>query len=246
MNIKQIIFVIITVAVLVWIVIKNKDSLTKQSDMSVQENMQIVYYFDSTTNTGLTASYGDSIVTVMVPAKGTVTLEQKESASGSKYENGDQSIIFWEKDGEVILIENGEQTFVGEKEVFTDDPSDMMVPEGDEAPEITQHVWVWTSTQMSDGAVVSPKKANVFTLTFTADGRVSGTTDCNSFGGTYDISNGEIMFSPLASTKMYCDGSQEQQFTDMITKTNSLMFTESGDLVLLLSYDSGSILFKKQ
>jgi heat shock protein HslJ len=51
---------------------------------------------------------------------------------------------------------------------------------------------------------------------------------------------------PLASTKMFCENSQEDVFTKAITQSNKYMIDGSGNLVLLLAYDSGSVLFKKQ
>ena len=46
------------------------------------------------------------------------------------------------------------------------------------------------------------------------------------------------------STQMFCENSQEKDFTKMLTETDSYMFTSKGELVLILKYDSGSVIFK--
>jgi hypothetical protein len=44
---------------------------------------------------------------------------------------------------------------------------------------------------------------------------------------------------------MYCPDSQEGYFIDIIRRADRIFFTDEGELVLLLPYDSGSIIFKK-
>lgn len=100
---------------------------------------------------------------------------------------------------------------------------------------------------MNDDTVITPQKPDAFTLTFTKDGRFSGTTDCNGFMG--DISagaNNSLVFGQMASTLMFCENSQEAQFTNMISNVGSYMINEEGNLILLIQFDSGSIYFVKQ
>jgi len=107
--------------------------------------------------------------------------------------------------------------------------------------------WVWEKTIMNDDTTTVPKKPGVFALDFSADGKVSGTTDCNGFGGSYTLgADNTIAWGPFMSTLMYCDGSQEAVFTKSVSESNSVFFTEEGNLVLLLPYDSGSVIFKKK
>lgn len=107
--------------------------------------------------------------------------------------------------------------------------------------------WVWQKTVMGDGKTVVPKKEGVFTLLLKKDGNVSLKTDCNGGFGEYKIgSDGVISFGPLSSTMMYCEGSQESIYTNAISTSSRYMLDPSGNLVLLLQYDSGSVFFKKQ
>ena len=104
--------------------------------------------------------------------------------------------------------------------------------------------WSWINTLYSDDKIISPNSPNKFTITFNKDGTFSATTDCNSVGGDYILNNNEISFSKMMSTLMYCEGSQEGDFTKMLEQTQSYMFSSKGELVLLLKYDSGSVFFK--
>lgn len=104
--------------------------------------------------------------------------------------------------------------------------------------------WIWEKTVMNDDATILPEKSDAFSLTFTEDGNVSGTTDCNGFGGSYTLGeDNKISFGPFMSTLMYCEGSQEAIFSKNVSDSNMVFFTEEGNLVLLLPYDSGSVIF---
>lgn len=106
--------------------------------------------------------------------------------------------------------------------------------------------WIWEKTIMNDGTIRSPRKPGVFSITFGFDGRLSGTTDCNGFGGDYTLgSDGIISFGPFMSTMMYCEGSQESMFTKDVTESTRIMLDQNGNVVLLLNYDSGSVIFIK-
>lgn len=104
--------------------------------------------------------------------------------------------------------------------------------------------WIWLRTEMSDGKVTTPKRPEAFSLTFGKDGKVSITTDCNSMGGDYKTNGPEIIFGNLFSTLMFCEGSQEQEFSKDLGEVQLYMFTSKGELVLMLKYDSGSMIFR--
>src|SRR3989338_5835156 len=123
-----------------------------------------------------------------------------------------------------------EQNFEGEA-----DPSRMT---------LDMKTWNWVSALYSDGREILPKKAGAFTLTFENDGRFSATTDCNGVGGTYTADNGRITFSEMMSTLMFCEGSQEGEFTQMLTNTSGYLFTSRCELILELKFHSGTVTFR--
>ncbi len=90
--------------------------------------------------------------------------------------------------------------------------------------DITSYEWVWKEThhgtgpQSLLGGKTVPNKPGVFKLVFGDNGKISGTTDCNSFSGTYSLQGGTIDFGPFMSTKMFCEKSQEEEFLLLIRK----------------------------
>lgn len=104
--------------------------------------------------------------------------------------------------------------------------------------------WEWVKTLYSDDKLVTPLKQNKFSITFKNDNTFSATTDCNGIGGEYTVKDGTLNFSNMISTLMYCEGSQEADFTKMLNETQSYIFTSKGELVLNIKFDSGSIFFK--
>ena len=104
--------------------------------------------------------------------------------------------------------------------------------------------WVWTKTQYNNDTSVEPLQPDVFTITFGDDQRVQIGTDCNRMQGAYKVEANQIKFGDIISTRMYCEGSQEQLFDKMLKEVGSYLFTSRGQLILELKYDSGSIVFQ--
>lgn len=104
--------------------------------------------------------------------------------------------------------------------------------------------WNWISINSTDGSKVFPKKSDVFTLTFNNNGTFSATTDCNGVGGEYISKGNSITFNKMMSTLMYCEGSQEQEFTSMLGDVKSYHFTGKGELIFELKENKGSTTFR--
>jgi heat shock protein HslJ len=104
--------------------------------------------------------------------------------------------------------------------------------------------WVWIGGTETDGAPIAPLRVDAFTLTFGDDGVFSATTDCNQVTGTYTTSEKQLAFgADMASTRMYCDASQEASFTELLAATSSFAFTSRGEL-LLTQQPRGSMTFR--
>jgi len=61
-------------------------------------------------------------------------------------------------------------------------------------------------TLVSAGASSSVPAGTAAFMTFAADGKVAGSTGCNSFGGTAKVDGNKITFGELVMTKMACEG----------------------------------------
>ena len=103
--------------------------------------------------------------------------------------------------------------------------------------------WTWTSSLMLDGTQTVPEQATAFTITFTEDGEVFGTTDCNNFFGTYTVYNGSLTFGPLGSTLMFCENAQEGIFLDNLSHVGGYTVEHEGNL--FMTSDSQTMSFIK-
>jgi len=104
--------------------------------------------------------------------------------------------------------------------------------------------WAWVETVFNDGTRITPATEGAFTLTFTPEGEVSATTDCNTFGGSYRAEAGELAIEFLTSTTIACpEDAQEQEFIADVAAANGYTVTEEGRLALLLPFNSGSVIF---
>jgi heat shock protein HslJ len=107
---------------------------------------------------------------------------------------------------------------------------------------LTGTTWIWDKINTQSGTVITPNKRGAFALTFGEGAKVSWTTDCNNFFGSYSLaSDGIISFSALGSTRMYCAGSQESDFASLLQKVSSARIDNSSSLVLTTA--DGSVLY---
>jgi len=115
------------------------------------------------------------------------------------------------------------------------------------ASAIQGKTWTWVNLVERTGASTSPKKADAFSITLGTDGNLVGKTDCNGFFGSYQIgSDGVFTVGQLGSTLMFCEGSQEQVFTNAISKVQSYNLDAQGNLVLTLEGNVAKMTFKKK
>ncbi len=110
-------------------------------------------------------------------------------------------------------------------------------PEG-----LQSKTWTWERTIYNNDTVETPNEAEAFTLTFTDDGTVQVTTDCNNMRGSYIVTENRIEFGRMAATRMYCEDAQEDLFAGMLANVTSYFIDDEGRLILELKYDSGSII----
>jgi heat shock protein HslJ/uncharacterized lipoprotein YbaY len=95
---------------------------------------------------------------------------------------------------------------------------------------------VWTLTALMGEP---PLPVTTITAEFTADGRVSGSSGCNTYMGPYEVNGSKLSFGqPMASTMMACQPAimdQEQAYMKALGATVSFEIKD-GTLIL---YDAG-------
>lgn len=88
---------------------------------------------------------------------------------------------------------------------------------------LSSHPWKW------QGA----KDKTRFVLTFKDDNSFSASTDCNGVGGEYLSVGTRIAFDKMMSTLMYCEGSQEAEFTKILSEAKTYLITPDGELIII-------------
>lgn len=96
----------------------------------------------------------------------------------------------------------------------------------------------WVVEDLNRGGVIDNTR---LTLTFGADGKVSGSTNCNRFNGTYTATATSVSFGPLSMTRRACIGEalslQQRKYMDALGGV--MTWTIEADGALVLTADGG-------
>jgi heat shock protein HslJ len=109
---------------------------------------------------------------------------------------------------------------------------------------LTTKTWEWVKTETASGAVILPKRARAFSLTFDEKGRINVKTDCNSIGGSYTVKDSTITLKGMASTMMACVDSQEQLFSSVFNTVTKFTFTSKGELIFTTKNKKETMTFR--
>ncbi len=102
--------------------------------------------------------------------------------------------------------------------------------------------WQWQQTQTGEETFV-PNTPERFVLTFRDDMNLNSTTDCNHAFGPYAYDGTTLQVGPIASTQMYCEGSQEQIY---LTQLDSIQgFSLEGSTLMLLTENDQIMIFDR-
>lgn len=95
---------ILVIAGAIFFATQNKNEIAKQVSVS---------YSNGTDSVKASFDNKKGTVTFTHPSLGTVTLPQAISGSGARYANQDETIVFWEHQGEATITKNGAEVFKG-------------------------------------------------------------------------------------------------------------------------------------
>lgn len=110
-------------------------------------------------------------------------------------------------------------------------------------PDVSLTETYWKLTELGGQAAALGAGERELHMVLTGEGdRVRGFSGCNRFTGSYELRDGQLRFSQLASTRMACvEGmEQEQRFLDALGR--AMRFTIHGDGLTLYSGDEQLIL----
>ena len=92
---------------------------------------------------------------------------------------------------------------------------------------------VWRAEDVGGGGIIDRSRA---TLTFGADGRISGSASCNHYSGSYALDRGALSFtSALVATQKACVPSlmdQERRFLAILAAASRIELLPTGALLL--------------
>lgn len=111
-------------------------------------------------------------------------------------------------------------------------------------PDLIDTKWYWIETQMNDGTLIKPNNKRDFSVSFAYGFKISTNTDCNNGNGAYYATQGLLNIPTLATTKIGCKESLESEFNRDLSEVSSYMI-KGNKLILMLPYDSGSMVFEK-
>jgi heat shock protein HslJ len=100
---------------------------------------------------------------------------------------------------------------------------------------ITGRTWEMIKI-MGNGLNMSNYPGGAPTINFTADGRISGKTGCNSYQGSYELKGDSITLDLGTMTKMFCIEPGEIEFTMAAIIVNQMKYSD-GRLVLMNGKD---------
>ena len=97
--------------------------------------------------------------------------------------------------------------------------------------------WDVTSVLYDDG-IRSVIAGTTLTATFGPDGRVTGSSGCNTFRGPYEEQGEELSVGPLASTRKACkspDGAQAQERGYLAALESAVRSEQTGSRLTLFN-----------
>ena len=111
------------------------------------------------------------------------------------------------------------------------------------APSGSAIVGEWRLVSYGDPANPTPAAPSVDTsIIFGEDGQVNGNVGCNGFGGGYEVDGGTIIFEPLVSTLMFCEGQVGEQETVLLNVFDaSASFVVDGNTLTITSADGSAV-----
>lgn len=146
-------------------------------------------------------------------------LASARSASGARYASTTPPVEFWEHQGEATLTLDGERL-----------PTCIPEPHGDLTAFVTGREWV--VEDIAGGGVIDFAR---LTMTFAADGTLSGLAGCNRYSGRYTLDQRRITTAQLASTRKACAPAlmnQETAFLALLESAVGAAPAEHGALVI--------------
>jgi len=107
----------------------------------------------------------------------------------------------------------------------------------------TSWEWLYTQSPVDRAEPAEPKD---YVLTFTTDGRITGTADCNRMLGTYQAGDRQVLLRGLATTRKMCPpGSLGDRFARELNAVRGYTFYTPDTLRMDMMADGGTFTFRR-
>jgi heat shock protein HslJ len=232
MTTKNVLLIIIALAALGggWYFMNKKPVAETVAPAAADVEKTVVNYMSMTGDSVVVEYTGAESALLRSDELGVTRFDAAVSASGARYVSSDGTLVLWSKGDDVIISRGDAVIFEGAKPAEAGEQSALIA------------TWKWVKNEGE--SVLVPQQKDAFTITFATDSAASGTTDCNSFSGEYDVvADGSLSFGPQVSTMMFCEGSQESEFTESLRRVTSYAVS-SDELVLVVGDGETRMVFE--
>jgi heat shock protein HslJ/membrane-bound inhibitor of C-type lysozyme len=239
------IIIVLLLGVTVWLVQRGSSDAPSVEIVAspTGTTTQKVRFVSPQTNEVIDVTFAENVATLNGEGYQNLTLTQVEAASGARYESAAENVSVWNKGEEVTVYRGRQVIFIGQTEASLGNPNpaaEAITPvSATSTTSLVGNIWVWQSSTLSDGTTLTPNKPGVFTLEFNAEGNVRGTTDCNGFSGQYTQESSNVSSGPFAMTKMFCEGSQEMDFMNLVSGATTVSIEEGAPATLVITAAAG-------
>lgn len=170
--------------------------------------------------------YPDGAAAVTFPDGKTLTLPQVISGSGARYSDG--KTTFWTK-GEGGFVEVNDKVTIDNCVAVSKDASSSSTLTPNQNLQGTRWMLVRWGTE---SAPKTPLKNTAISAEFSTD-QISGQGGCNRYNGGYQIQNGKLSITPIASTRKACPPeimNQEAAYFANLEKAENYQINAQGQL----------------
>lgn len=111
-----------------------------------------------------------------------------------------------------------------------------------ERAQLVGQMWTVVAYSQPGGVTTTPLPGTTLTATFTADGRLTGSTGCNEYATTYTVNGPAIALQPAATTKKACAQPVMEQERAFLAALRQATTHELDERTLALMAADGSLL----
>jgi putative lipoprotein len=152
----------------------------------------------------------------------------------------------------VRIVANGQLMFINTEHIpafgqASGEPVNIMVSrvksQQRSRPDASLFNTYWKPVELQGKPVLTGSDQRELHMVLTGrDNRIRGFSGCNRFFGHYAVSNDQLYFNQLASTRMMCFEAMEQEQQFLETLGSASRFEINGDVLMLYAADGRAIL----